>query len=113
MKPAPAGNAGNADCVTFTRRLPGDSMATSDTAHAASGAVGLLFGLEGRAQCRRMMHFNELIPVSSASGGGPILLNSRVPGWTAMPPPAACGISRSSQACGSPGHIPICRGIPS
>ena len=35
------------------------------------------------------------------------------PGWTGMPPPAACVTSPSTRACGSPGHIPTCSGTPS
>jgi hypothetical protein len=36
-----------------------------------------------------------------------------VPGWTAMPPPAACGAWPTSQACGSPGRTRTCSVIPS
>jgi integrase len=37
---------------------------------------------------------------------GPILLNSRVPGWIATPPLAACGGPPRLLVCGSPGRMP-------
>jgi integrase len=40
--------------------------------------------------------------------GGPIMLNARVPGRTATPPPAACGASPKLLACGSPGRTRTC-----
>jgi hypothetical protein len=38
---------------------------------------------------------------------GPILLNNRAPGWTAMRPPAACGAWLAAPGCGQ-GHTRIC-----
>ena len=65
-----------------------------------------------------------LIPLPPAVGGlstgrpgsGPTARSfsiAAVPGWTVMPPPAACGAWPTSQACGSPGRTRTCSVIPS
>ena len=48
-----------------------------------------------------------------ARTSGPILLNSRGAGWTATPPPAACGAWLIPLGCRSPGRIRTCSVIPS
>jgi hypothetical protein len=53
--------------------------------------------------------------IDQAIGGrarGPILLNSRAPGWTATPPPAVYGTWPELLACGSPGRTLTCSATP-